>query len=285
LDLAWNANLPIPSGTAVTPKFLRNVTLPGVQNMTLYDAVGNQSYNSMQLSVERRLTNGLAMSANYTFARSLTNTPDNIGTLAQVSNNFHYDWGNADIAVKHRVSIRANYALPFGKSLHGFQKTALANWQLNAIAFWQTGLPFTVYASSNLINLPNVTTDRPDAVAGQSYYASNPSIYNWINLNAFRAQPIGHPGSEGRNQLFAPDQRQVDISIFKDFVIRERYSLSLRGECFNISNTENFAQPVSTISSFNSAGVATNASQFGQITSTTVGMQPRVFQVALKLSF
>ena len=151
--------------------------------------------------------------------------------------------------------------------------------------FWQTGLPFTVFASSNLINLPNVTTDRPDAVAGQSYYAANPNIYSWININAFRAQAIGNPGSEGRNQLYSPDQRQVDISIFKDFLIRERYSVSLRGECFNISNTENFAQPVSTITSFNSTGVATSASQFGQITSTTVGMQPRVFQVALKFSF
>jgi len=286
LDLQWNSNLPIPPGNAITPKFLRNVTLPNVQNITTYDAVGNQSYNSMQLAVERRLTTGLALSVNYTFARSLTNTPDNIGTLAQVSNNFHYDWGNADISVKHRINVRANYALPFGKSMQGFKRVMLADWQLNAIAFWQTGLPFTVFASSNLINLPNVTTDRPDAVAGQSYYASNQSIYNWINLNAFKAQPIGRPGSEGRNQLYAPSQQQVDISLFKDFRIRERLTLSLRGECFNIANTANFAQPVNTLTSFNPAtGNPTNASQFGQITSTTVGMQPRVFQVALKLSF
>jgi hypothetical protein len=76
------------------------------------------------------------------------------------------------------------------------------------------------------------------------------------------------------------------MSLFKDFRVRERYTFSLRGECFNVANTANFAQPVNTISSFNSStGVPTNASQFGQITSTTVGMQPRVFQVALKLSF
>jgi hypothetical protein len=130
-----------------------------------------------------------------------------------------------------------------------------------------------------------VTTDRPDAVPGQSYYASDQSIYNWINLSAFQAQPIGHPGNEGRNQLYAPNQRQVDVSAFKDFIFRERFTLSLRGECFNITNTENFAQPVNTITSFSSTGGATSAGQFGQITSTTVGAQPRVFQLALKLSF
>jgi len=76
------------------------------------------------------------------------------------------------------------------------------------------------------------------------------------------------------------------MSLFKDFRIKERYTLSVRGECFNIANTANFAQPVNTITSFNaSTGTPTNASQFGQITSTTVGMQPRVFQVALKFSF
>ena len=88
-------------------------------------------------------------------------------------------------------------------------------------------------------------------------------------------------------------QRSIDFSLFKDFQLRERMKLQLRGEVYNLTNTENFGQPNITITKWapNAAGVVgagsapTIAGQFGQITASNGALNPRQFQVALKLIF
>ena len=134
---------------------------------------------------------------------------------------------------------------------------------MNAIAFWQSGEPYTVTDGQNLINLPNITSDRPNQISGQSCQASNPSIHDWINYNAFQQQPIGNPGNEGRAQCYGPQWRGLDFSVFKDFTFAEKYKLSFRAEAYNITNTPNFALPNAAISSWtvsrSPAGIPTNA--------------------------
>jgi hypothetical protein len=126
-------------------------------------------------------------------------------------------------------------------------------------------------------------------VAGQSCTVSNWSITNFINVNAFQQQNIGSPGNEGRDQCYGPHWRQVDFSVFKDFLLTERYKLSFRAEAYNISNTANFSLPNFSISGWTvsrqPSGVPTQAGAFGQITSTNIGFTPRVIQLALKLTF
>jgi hypothetical protein len=289
LQYAPNVNLPVPSGTAVTPSYVYAATLPNITGITDYGTGGASEYNAAQFIFERRYSKGLTVNANYVFARNLTSVTDIAETIGQVINNRGYDWGNSSIGFKNKFTMRVNYELPFGKSATGFTKTAIGGWQLNAIAFWQSGEPFTVTDGQNLINLPNTTSDRPNMVSGQSCQASNPSIYDWINYNAFQQQPIGNPGNEGRAQCYGPDWRGLDFSVFKDFALTERFKLSFRAEAYNITNTPNFALPGAAISSWtvkdNPAGIPTNAGTFGQITSSNIGFTPRVLQFALKLNF
>jgi hypothetical protein len=291
LQYAWNTNQPVPSGTSVQPTFLRIATLPNVQNIQLYDTGGASEYNAMQAVFERRYSKGLTLNANYVFARNLTSLTDLGGAepIGTVVNNRSYDWGNSSIGFKHKITVRANYELPFGKSATGLRKAVIGGWQVNAISFWQSGEPFTVLDGQNLINLPNTTNDRPNMVAGQSCQAANPTIFDWINYNAFQQQPIGNPGNEGRAQCYGPHWRATDFSVFKDFSVKEKYKISFRAEAYNISNTPNFALPGNTISSWtvkqDPAGRPTNAGAFGQITATNIGFTPRVMQLALKFSF
>ena len=223
------------------------------------------------------------------FNRNLTSLTDIAEPIATVVNNRGYDWGNSNIGFKHKVTIRATYELPFGKSSSGFRKHVIAGWQANTIAFWQSGEPFTVIDGQNLINLPNVTSDRPNWIAGQPCTNSNWTLSNFINLNAFQQQPIGNPGSEGRGQCYGPHWRGVDFSVFKDFALTEKFRLSFRAEAYNVSNTTNFALPGTSISAWtvkaSPAGLPTNAGAFGQITATNIGFTPRVVQLALKLNF
>ena len=82
-----------------------------------------------------------------------------------------------------------------------------------------------------------------------------------------------------------PPFRHLDLSVFKDFQIKENVKLQFRAESFNISNTPNFGTPNLTVASFDSNGVATKAGLFGAITSTNTFSKPREIQFALKLIF
>jgi hypothetical protein len=129
----------------------------------------------------------------------------------------------------------------------------LGDWQVNALAFWQTGSLFAI--TSNVtqngrayINLPTVTSDRPNRVPGVSLYSSNRSATGgYLNSVAFARQSIGTAGDVGRNIVYGPHQRRPDLSLFKTLPIHENLALQLRAECFNISNTPNFAQPSGAI--------------------------------------
>ena len=289
LQYAPNVNLPVPSGTAVTPSYVRIATLPNITGITDYGTGGASEYNAAQFIFERRYSKGLTVNANYVFARNLTSLTDIAEAIGTVINNRGYDWGNSNIGFKHKFTMRVNYELPFGKSGSGFTKMAVGGWQANAIAFWQSGQPYTVTDGQNLINLPNITSDRPNQISGQSCQASNPNIHDWINFNAFQQQPIGNPGNEGRAQCYGPSWRGLDFSLFKDFAFAEKYKLSFRAEAYNITNTPNFALPNAVISGWtvsrSPAGVPTTAGAFGQITATNIGFTPRVMQLALKMTF
>jgi hypothetical protein len=70
-----------------------------------------------------------------------------------------------------------------------------------------------------------------------------------------------------------PDQRRVDVSISKMTRLTERFSLELRGEAYNLSNTPVFRNP----------GRDLSGGDFGEITRTRGG--PRVIQLGAKLRF
>ena len=300
LQYAPNINVAAPTAGTPNPLVYSGV-FPNVSNINFSTATGSSEYNSAQFSFERRYAKGLTVNVNYTFARNLTNITDGGATSTAAAGsilpyNRSYDWGNSDIGIKNRVSFRFNYELPFGKSSSRMMKLAIGGWQMNSLAFWQSGTPFNVVDQAfnpARTNVKLVTTDRPNTVAGQSYAPSNQNYVNWINLNAFALQPLGSPGNESHDQLLGPQQRNLDFSLFKDFQLKERMKLQFRAEVYNLTNTENFALPTVNISKWlpNSSGVVGTGSlpssggSFGQITASNAALNPRLFQFALKLIF
>ena len=306
LQYAPNINIPPPSkaGLGVYNPRVFSALMPNLASINYYTATGASAYNAAQFTFERRYAKGLTANVNYTFARNLTNISDGGATGAATVGAIlpydrTYDWGNSDIGIKHRFSFRLNYELPFGKSGSRMKQLAMGGWQANLLAFYQSGIPFTVLdgvapVPSNVSNL--VTVDRPNVVAGVPYAPPHQDYNNWINVNAFTPQPVGTVGNERRAQLYGPHQRSADFSLFKDFPLRERMKLQFRAEVYNITNTENFGQPNITITKWSSTlpGVGTGApgatpvlgaGGFGQITGSNLALGPRQFQFALKLIF
>ena len=296
LQYAPNINIPAPSPAGPFRPLVYSGVLPNVTSINYFTATGASEYHAAQFSFERRYAKGLTVNANYVFNRNLTNISDGgttgaatVGAILPYDRS--YDWGNSDIGVKHRLSYRFNYELPFGKSGSRMRKLAIGGWQANLLAFIQSGIPFTVLdgktpVPSHVSSL--VTTDRPNLVAGAQFYPSNQTYDNWLNLGAFALQPVGVVGNEARTMFYGPHQRSMDFSLFKDFQLRERLKLQFRAEVYNLTNSENFGQPNLTITAWSSANAGatplTNG-QFGQITSSNQALNPRQFQMALKLIF
>jgi hypothetical protein len=307
LQYAPGENIPASTTTlGVYNPLVYSAVLPNVNVINFYTATGASEYNAAQFTFERRYSKGLTFNFNYTFARNLTNISDGGTTGAATVGailpfNRSYDWGGSDIGIKNRLVARFNYELPFGKNGSRMTKLAIGGWQLNSIAYWQSGLPFSVLdyvapVPSNVSSL--VTNDRPNQIG--SCNASNQGYTNWINLSSFTAQAIGSAGNEARDQCYGPDQRSMDFSIFKDFQLKERMKLQFRAEAYNITNTENFGQPNVQINGWsthpyivngkavNTGGlgaIPTTAGQFGQITASNIAANPRQVQLALKLIF
>ena len=312
LQYAPNLNIPPPSQLGLTkynPRVYSSL-LPNLAAVNYYTATGASEYNAMQLSFERRYSKGLTSNVNYTFARNLTNISDGgttgaatVGAILPYTRN--YDWGNSDIGIKQRLSFRLNYELPFGKSGSRMTKMAIGGWQANILAFYQSGVPFTVLdgvspVPSNVSNL--VTQDRPNTT-GASYYPANQTYDNWINPLAFTPQTVGTVGNESRSQLYGPPQRSMDFSLFKDFPVHEKMKLQLRAEVYNITNTENFGQPninitkwiagpgggTATLPGFNTGAPGAQPDRvsggWGQITGSNLALNPRQYQFALKFIF
>ena len=70
----------------------------------------------------------------------------------------------------------------------------------------------------------------------------------------------------------APGTVNLNISLSKAFKIRERHSLQLRGDAFNLPNKPNFSGPNGTLTS----------PAFGRITGASSG---RIMQVSAKYAF
>ena len=262
--------------------------IPGVGQLQYFDFGGTSNYNAMQLIFERRVSEGLRVNANYTWAHGLDNWSgiSSTGAPAMWRFNYRYDYGNSDIDLAGRLAYTATYNVPLGKNLKGAGSVIAKGWTLSSSGFWQTGLPFTVVTSNKPGGAFGDTNYamRVNKVPGQSYYSSSKSIGDWLNRSAY-VDPLSlltpnvstsfTLGSEGSNQLRGPHIRQFDLAAYKNLDLKENLKMQFRAECFNLSNTANFTNPGNDI----------NDKKFGQITSTNFGMFPRVFQFALKLSY
>jgi hypothetical protein len=266
--------------------------LPGLGSVGEYLSIGSSSYQSLQTSFQRRYSNGLTVSANYTYSHSI----DDATTLSYEGQEgfgnadpfaiHQFETGNSDLDLRHRFLGSATYELPFGKNFEGAKKLALAGWQTNGVLVWNSGSPFTI--TDNFTGFGNSVFNgigggptRPNQIAPATL--SNPNVAEAFNINAFAIPTLGTIGNTRRNSLYGPHFRHFDFSVFKDFQVTDRAKLEFRTEAFNLTNTANYF-----VANDQNDAPTTNAVQgagFGKIVTTNPNYTPRELQFALKLLF
>jgi hypothetical protein len=134
------------------------------------------------------------------------------------------------------------YALPFGVNSSGLTHALGGGWQLQAIFDLQAGQPFTVLLPNDNSNTGQFQ-DHANLVSGQDPNAGPRTQGQWFNTAAFTTAAPYTFGTSGRDIVNGPPFRDLDLSVFKNFIPVEGQVLSLRVEMFNVLNHPNFFQP------------------------------------------
>ncbi|MGB7434201.1 MAG: TonB-dependent receptor, partial [Candidatus Acidiferrum sp.] len=261
-------------------------------------ANGFSNYNSLQVHLEKRFSNGLQFGASYTYSHSLDDASSaSLGSL----NNGDFrdqltpwiDYGNSDFDVRQRFVVNYAYELPFGQgkrfggNAHGVLNQIIGNWQVAGITTAQTGNWFTITDA-----ITNVSTSDGGGTVG--YFEVRPNLVGNPNAKPCVAGTVFNTcafadnttfftfGNAGRNIVRGPGLQNWDFSVFKMFPIREQMHMEFRAEFFNIWNHVNpLLGPAGAISEEPQA-VEFGTPQFGY---PIAARDPRFIQFALKFYF
>jgi hypothetical protein len=164
--------------------------------------------------------------------------------------NLKNEWALASVDTPLSVTGAVTYALPLGKGKKYLNSNklvdyAVGGWQINAITTYRTGFPLFIY-QQNLNSVIGTGDQRPNAtgVSPSMSGSVEERINNYINKAAFSTAPAFTFGNVSRSINYrGPGGKNWDVSIFKDFKIKELLTAEFRAEALNATNTPLFANP------------------------------------------
>jgi hypothetical protein len=266
----------VPYGPAATPVASRR-NFPYYTGVTRQLPMGNSLYSGLTWKMEKRFSKGISFLSAFTWSHNMDDYVElNNGTSgngAVAPWNIALNRGNSYSDIRRQWALSAAYELPIGKgkawlNRGGVVNTVLGGWQVASLVAMRTGSPFTVVTSGGITNAGG--SDRPNRIGNGTLPGGQQTIDRWFDTSAFVVQPQFTYGNSGRNILFGPGLRNLDLSLSKSFAITESKRLQFRAESFNFTNTPAFGQPAATL----------NVPGVGQITSTAG--DPRRIQFGLK---
>jgi len=223
---------------------------------------GSSNYHSLQASLRTSGFHGLTAQGSYTYGHALDVISSTRGLAPQGSSNLSAEYGSADFDVRHTFNGYIVYEAPqIGHSLPLLTK----GWQGNTFVTAFTGTPFSLKSGTD-ISGTGENQDRVNQIGAytstnrslQTLTTGSAPIVQWFNAASFANPAAGSFGTTSRNAFRGPGFFTVDASLVKNTQIREKVSLQLRAEMFNIFNRTNLANPTATLSS----------STFGRSTTT-----------------
>ncbi|MCC6588684.1 MAG: TonB-dependent receptor [Bryobacterales bacterium] len=259
----YNANLPL---TQVSGALQARRPYQPWSDILMLKGAGDSTIHQLQLEAIKRFSHGLSFQLEYSWNRSLDNTP--VVGFGQDPYNHSLDRGNSDQIRRHIFTAAYTYELPFGKgkpmlnSLGSVGGKVVSGWALSGITYLRTGQPFSVSFSPSL---PGWIANRANVTNVGNLSRSERTIDRWFDPSGYSIPAPFTYGNSARNLLFGPGDIVFDLSVLKDTPINERVKLQLRFEFFNIPNHPNFGNPGTNISVPATVGKITSAGDPRQI--------------------
>jgi len=306
-----------PTG-ALSTVYSRFVPANVLASVGMQASDGNSNYNSLQASLNKRLSHGLNFLASYTWSHSIDDTSSfensGFGSRGLDPFNFGADRGDSVYDARQRLVVSYDYELPHLSRFwnNAFARTLLDGYHLSGITTLQTGFPinpaegnfnslecsglqfYGCWDAPNVTSAPQILNPRSSSLVntvspGAPLPAQN---YYYFNPNTFTQEAIGQLGNAGRNDLHGPGIDNTDLSLSKRIYLGKSETtrfIELRLEGYNLFNHTQF-----TIINYQGGGVdgTINDANFGRVLSaygatagTAAQTGGRTIQLAAKIYF
>src|SRR5262249_27108049 len=209
---------------------------------------GKAIYHAGQFRLERRFSRGFSLLSSYTWSKII----EEVSFLNDTDTNYERRIGSDDIP--HRIVVSGIWELPFGKgrkwghNWNGVVNAILGGWQAGGVYQWQSGRPINFDSRNIYFNCDpsklhtKITGSTVDATFDTScFYFHDAAVQtngvddpakqqadSRIKLsNNIRTFPSRLPGFRQQPLNLA------DLSLIKNFTIKEKVKFQLRGEFLN----------------------------------------------------
>ena len=292
------------------------VQYPYLAYINEFESIDRSNYNGLQVTLTARNFHNLSYVLGYTYSHALDDSSHYFGAnTPQNSLNPGGEYGSSSFDVRQHFTFSTTYDIP-GKKTWG---QLLEGWQLNSIVHLQSGLPWTPEDTGDDISKSLEDSDRwnfsgnpadfsgyvPGSSQAIKYFPGSaaPAIcvnkassaatlatygcYVSANGNSVLTPPaIGTFGNAGRDIFRQLPFRNWDLSLFKMWRFKERYSVQFRAEFFNVLNHPNFGDIQTTPTTGGGNLGAELETPDVAATNPTLGSGgPRDIQLGLKLIF
>ena len=261
---------------------------PQYTQVTITDVpIGGQRYNSLQSSLTRRFSKGVAVNVAYTFSKTLErinllNAQDaNLSDLTATTLEqrlYQFD-------VPHKFAFVFSYDLPFGRGkrfgneMHKVANAIAGGWNLNMQWVWQSGFAFDHPNAAPLAARSARLTDEERNKRAKNGTAFDVSVDKWFDTTLFPTQAQAPFTVRTFPTRFAdvrsPSPTFWEISTFKEFLIKERVRWQIRADFQNAFNYPFFGVQQSN---------NVTDSRFGQLRAD-ISNEPRRIVAVMKITF
>ncbi len=291
--LQADINSPVARAAGITPPypgFTGNVAqalrpYPQYQAIEYRDVpIGKSRYDSFQIKLDKRFSNGLQFRTFYVWAQLFNNRADSGqrggGGVQNPINTQAGEWSIAGDNVAHSFVFSGTYELPIGRNTTGFASKLLKGWTMNGILRYDAGRPLAIFMNNDLGGLLFNTTKRPNRNTNTSGVASiqgnfDPNRDRYFDRSAWSDPgPLQFGSAPSRDSSVRGFMNATeDVSLAKVTKFKERYTVRFDVQGGNVTNRTVFCDPAQNWS----------AGNFGQVSLQC--NQPRSVQFGLKFLY
>jgi len=292
--------------------------------ITSFLPVGASTYHGGAVEFNRRFTDGLMLRANYTYAKTLDNSTNDLFTSTvnprrpENAYDMSNEWGRSALDIRHKLALSWVYDVPKLNVDNGFLKAVFHGWQYNGTWLLQSGSPVTIQSGADANGNGDSAGDR--AIFNPNGVERTGTTVNFVCRNAttgatsvatsaancggaanvvgyvakdptaqfIQAQP-GAVTNIGRNTVDSDGFNMWNMSLFKNNKLSERFNLQFRFETYNTFNRRHYTLGPATV--FGTTTNATSAS-YSSLTGGSNFLNPKQFngggrqiQLGMKLMF
>jgi len=278
-----NADATQPGRPPLPDNYLRPYI--GYGDINVYDNGASSNYNSLQVSINRRMARGLQLGVAYTYSKALGVADSDTTSVSPYFPARTRNYGPSSFDRTHVLVVNYLYELPMFARHTRFRPAhwAVDGWQLSGISTFVSGSPFTPgFSTTNSADITGSTEGaRINVIADPTLSKGDKTFFRNFNTAAFAVPAVGTFGNAGVGILRGPGINNWDIAASKRFpILSESRFVQFRAELFNAFNHTQFAG-LFTTAQFNPAGQQIDPN-FGAYSSNR---PPRIIQLSLKAVF